>query len=239
MIPFYAGLVTCYLLGSIPTALITGYILGGIDIRATGSGNAGATNLYRLFGLKPYIAVLAVDIGKGYVATAWISLLVKPGELDLLQTSIVFGLAAVLGHIFTIFAGFLGGKGVAAAAGMMLALLPGPFFIAACVYFAVASLTHYVSLASIGMALSIPVTLAAVYTLRGNAYRTEIYLTALVSAALIVWAHRSNIGRLLRGEERKTYFFKIPGAGCGKSSGTGLPKTRLPKTRLNRHSDSS
>lgn len=229
--PFYAGLALCYLLGSIPTALVTGYILGGMDIRATGSGNAGATNLYRLFGLKPYLFVLAVDIGKGYVATAWISSLVKPGEFDLLQTSIVFGLAAVLGHIFTIFAGFRGGKGVATAAGMMLALLPGPFFIAACVYFAVASLTHYVSLASISMALAIPVTLTAGYVLRGDVYRTEIYLTALVSAALIVLAHKSNIGRLVRGEERKTYFLKHSAAGCGKSHGTDLPKTRLPKTR--------
>lgn len=228
MMPFYAGLLACYLLGSIPTALIVGYILGGVDIRTTGSGNAGATNLYRMFGLKPYIAVLAVDIGKAYVATAWVSLLVKPGRLDLLQTSIIFGLVAVLGHIFTIFAGFRGGKGVATAAGMMLALLPGPFLVAACVYFAVASLTHYVSLASISMAVSIPVTLAAGYALRGDSYRTEIYITALVSATLIVWAHRSNIARLWRGEERKTYFLNMPTANCGKSSGTGLPKTRLP-----------
>ncbi len=222
--PFYAGLVTCYLIGSIPSALIAGHILGGVDIRKTGSGNAGATNLYRLFGLKPYIAVLAVDIGKGYVATAWVSLLIKQGELDLLQTSIVFVLTAVLGHIFTIFAGFRGGKGVATAGGMMLALLPGPFFIAACAYFAVASLTHYVSLASISMALAIPITLTVGYVLRGDAYRTEIYLMALVSAGLIVWAHRSNIGRLFRGEERKTYFLKMPASDCGKSSGTGRPE---------------
>lgn len=220
MMPFYAGLFACYLLGSLPTALIAGYILGGVDIRTTGSGNAGATNLYRLFGLKPYIAALAVDIGKAYVATAWMPLLVKQGPLDFLQTSILFGLTAVLGHIFTIFAGFRGGKGVATAGGMMLALLPGPFLIAVCVYFAVASITHYVSLASISMALSIPVTLTAGCVLRGNSYRTEIYLTALVSATLIVLAHRSNIGRLLRGEERKTYFLKTPATDCGKSPGT-------------------
>ncbi|GMT41868.1 MAG: glycerol-3-phosphate acyltransferase [bacterium] len=208
MMPFYAGLVMAYLLGSVPAALIAGRVLGGIDIRTTGSGNAGATNLYRLFGLKPYIAVLAVDIGKGYAATVLITPWIKPGLLNPLQTSVIFGFVSVLGHIFTIFAGFRGGKGAATAAGMMLALFPGTLLVAASVYFVVVSFTHYVSLGSISMALTIPITLMAGYAVYGFIYPVEIYLSAIFLAVIIAWAHRSNIGRLLRGEERKTYFFR-------------------------------
>lgn len=208
MVPLYAGITLAYILGSIPTALIAGYLLGRIDIRTTGSFNAGATNLYRSFGLKPYIAVLAIDMAKGFAATYFIGSVVAAGPLDPLQTSIACGLVAVLGHIFSIFAGFKGGKGVATAAGMMLAIIPVPLLIAVAVYAVVAFTTHYVSLGSIGAAVSIPVTLLAGYVLWGASFRTEIYVITLMLTAIILATHRSNIGRLMRGEERKTYFFK-------------------------------
>lgn len=208
MIPLYAGIILAYLVGSIPTALIAGQILGRIDIRTTGSGNAGATNLYRAFGLKPYIAVLCIDIAKGFIVTFWIASLIKTGLLDTLQLSIACGMVAVIGHILSVFAGFRGGKGVATAAGVMLAILPIPLLIAVAVYAIVASATHYVSLGSIGATLSIPATLMAGYALWGVVLRMEVYVLALVLALLILATHRSNIARLLRGEERKTYFLK-------------------------------
>lgn len=211
MTPFFIGLILAYLIGSIPTALLAGYAIGGIDIRTTGSGNAGATNVYRIFGAKPYAMVLAFDIAKGYAATAWISSFAGAASLDALQVSILYGLAAVFGHIFTIFAGFRGGKGVATAAGMMLALIPLPVVVAAGVYGVVVSVTHYVALGSIGAAVSMPLMLLALYVAGGVTYRAEIYVITLVLAALILWTHRINIQRLKRGEEKKTYFFKKPG----------------------------
>lgn len=206
--PVIAGLVFAYLIGSIPTALIAGYVVGGIDIRTTGSGNAGATNVYRVFGTKPYVVVLAIDIAKGYAATAWIVTVTGSGSFDVLQVSILFGLAAVFGHIFTVFGSFRGGKGVAAAAGMMLALIPLPVAIAVAVYLLVLSVTHYVSLGSIGAAISLPLVLVAGQFIGSVTYRIEIYVITFLLAVLILWTHRINIRRLQAGEEKKTYFFK-------------------------------
>lgn len=208
MTSFFIFLVLAYLIGSIPTALIAGYIIGGIDIRTTGSKNAGATNVYRVFGTKPYVAVLVIDIAKGYAATAWISAFITPQIFDSLQASILCGLAAVFGHIFTIFGGFRGGKGVATAAGMMLAIIPVPVAVAAGVYLLVLSITHYVSLGSIGAAISLPVVLIAGKFFGVSGYRMEIYVIAILLAVLILLTHRNNIRKLRRGEETKTYFFK-------------------------------
>ena len=210
MTSFFIGLVSAYLLGSIPTALIAGHIIGGIDIRTTGSGNAGATNVYRLFGMKPYVVVLVIDIAKGYVATAWLAIYISVEILDPLQVSILFGLASLFGHIFTVFGGFRGGKGVATAAGMMLALIPVPVAVAAGVYLIVLSVTHYVSLGSIGAAISLPVVLLAGKYIGDTGYRMEIYVIAFLLTLLILWTHRTNIRKLRRGEEKKTYFFKKP-----------------------------
>ncbi len=201
-----------YLLGAIPTALMAGYLLGRVDIRTVGSGNAGATNLYRIFGLKPYLAVLALDIGKGYVAAALVSGFAY-GELDPLQAVIVCGLSAVVGHIFTVFARFKGGKGVATAAGMMLAIVPVPLLVAVGVYLAIVALTNYVSLGSIGAAVSVPLSLAVASLVFRSETRVEIWVISVTLAVLILATHRSNIGRLLKGEENKTYFFGKKGAG--------------------------
>lgn len=208
MIPLYAGLVISYLAGSIPAALIAGLLLGGVDIRTVGSGNAGATNLYRVFGIKPYVVVLFFDLGKGYFAASLIASWIKPGALDPLQLSILCGLAAVLGHVYTVFAGFKGGKGVITAAGVMLAIVPGPLFVAFLFYAVITGLTHYVSLGSIGAAFSVPITLLSLYFTLGWTYRMEIYMISFLMVLIILFTHRKNIGRLLRGEETKTYFLK-------------------------------
>ena len=202
-----AALLISYLIGSIPCALIAGKILLGIDIRTVGSGNAGATNLYRVAGLGPYLAVLAADILKGYAATAWVSAAASGSGIDSVHAMIACGLAAVIGHIFTIFARFKGGKGVATAAGMMLALTPGPLLTAILVYLVILYFTSYVSLGSIGAAVSVPVTLAISRFVMGTSIRVEIEVIAAIMALLILVTHRENIARLLKGEERKTEFF--------------------------------
>lgn len=206
--PFAIALFISYLIGAIPSALIAGKILLGIDIRTVGSGNAGATNLYRVAGLRPYLAVLMVDILKGYAATAWVADAFAGAGIDGVHAMIACGLAAVMGHIFTIFARFKGGKGVATAAGMMLALAPGPLLAAIMVYLVILYFTSYVSLGSIGAAVSVPVTLAVSQFALGVSIRVEIQVIAAMMALLILVTHRENIARLLKGEERKTEFFR-------------------------------
>jgi glycerol-3-phosphate acyltransferase PlsY len=202
----FLTIFSSYVIGSIPTALIAGYLLGKIDIRKVGSGNAGATNLYRVFGLKPYIAVLILDMLKGFVSSFWISR-IAAGALDPLQMEIVCGFVAVLGHIFSVFAKFKGGKGVATAAGVMFAIAPLPMVVAISVYLIILVATNYVSLGSIGAAVSVPVTLAVSKLAFGSEIRLEIYVVSTILAILIVVTHRTNIKRLVNGEELKTYFF--------------------------------
>ena len=204
----FAAVAISYVLGSVPVALIAGHVLGGVDIRTVGSGNAGATNLYRTLGLKPYVAVLAIDVFKGLVAAKWVPQIAPAGFFDPLQLSIACGLAAVFGHIFSIFAKFKGGKGVATAAGVMLAVAPGPLLAAVAVYLCVVAFAHYVSLGSLGAALSIIVWLAISRFALGSEIRWEIYAVSVILAALILATHRANIKRLIKGEEPKTYFFK-------------------------------
>ncbi len=208
MVPLYVGIVAAYILGSIPTALIAGRLIAGIDIRTTGSRNAGATNLYRVAGLKLYIAVLGFDILKGFAATKWISQNLFSDTFSAEQIMILCGFSAVAGHIFTLFARFKGGKGVASAAGVMLALIPVPLLLAIALYVLITSITHYVSLGSIGAAVSLPLICLISYYSFGIVYSLEIYLVVTLLAVVIIITHRSNIRRLLRGEENKTYFFK-------------------------------
>jgi glycerol-3-phosphate acyltransferase PlsY len=203
----FFAILSSYLVGSIPTALMAGYILGRIDIRKVGSGNAGATNLYRVFGLKPYIAVLSIDMLKGFASSFWVSK-IAAGALDPLQMSIICGFAAVLGHIFSIFAKFKGGKGVATAAGVMFAIAPLPMVVAISVYLIILAITNYVSLGSICAAVSVPVSLAVSKLAFGSEVRMEIYALSTILALLIVVTHRANIKRLINGEELKTNFFR-------------------------------
>ncbi|MEE8484567.1 MAG: glycerol-3-phosphate 1-O-acyltransferase PlsY [Nitrospinota bacterium] len=208
--PLYAAIVVAYLIGSIPAALIAGHAIGKIDIRTVGSKNAGATNIYRVFGIKPYLAVLAFDVAKGYFAASFVASFAATEVMDGLQLSIVCGLVAVIGHVFSVFARFRGGKGVATAAGVMVAIVPGPLLVAVLVYLGVLGATSYVSLGSIGAAVSLPVALLAGHFLGGSEYRMETYAITFLLALLILVTHRSNIDRLIKGKETKTHFFKKP-----------------------------
>lgn len=191
------GLVIAYLAGSIPSAHIAGR-MRGVDLRKEGSGNLGATNVARVLGTKTGIAVLVADVLKGFLPAALLPPLL--GSSDPAIWGLAFGIAAIFGHVRPIFLlGRGGGKGVATAAGVFLALAWLPLLIAHLVFLAVFVLTRYVSLASLISALILPV---AILVWSGDA-RSPIFISSLVITAFVFWTHRGNIDRLRRGTEPK------------------------------------
>ena len=193
-----------YLIGSIPTSIIVGKVLKGIDIREHGSGNAGGTNVFRVLGWKPGVFVMLFDAFKGFAATLWISRILLssiPVEPEIVQ--IIAGLAAIIGHIWTVFARFHGGKGVGTAAGMLLALYPLALLICLAVFAIVLFSTKIVSISSITAALTLPLVLTIFRYGIGKEVATSLYIFGFFAAALIVFTHRSNIKRLLNGTENK------------------------------------
>jgi acyl phosphate:glycerol-3-phosphate acyltransferase len=198
------AVVIAYFLGSLPT----GYLAGrarGIDIRKEGSGNIGATNALRVLGPTLGILVLLIDLAKGVAAcyvAIWIPRLWGGSGSELganreLILMLVGGLGAVLGHSFTCWLGFKGGKGVATTGGVFLAVALKPALICLAIFVILVALTRYVSLASITAAICLPVM---VYY-----FHRDIFLTALtlLVALLVVYRHRANIQRLLKGTELK------------------------------------
>ncbi|HAF70954.1 MAG: Glycerol-3-phosphate acyltransferase [Acetothermia bacterium 64_32] len=184
-----------YLIGGVPTAYLAGR-LRGVDIRTRGSGNVGGTNALRVLGWKVGLPVMAVDLAKGYLA-AWLLPKIPLSGLDPVYLAIAGGVGAVLGHIFSPYLGLRGGKGVAAGAGMLLALVPIPVGICAGVFFLVALGTGIVSLGSLSAACALP--LATWFLPAHPAVR---WLTVAL-AVLIFWTHRSNIQRLIQGRENR------------------------------------
>ena len=200
MLAFIVIAVAAYLLGSIPT----GYLVArakGIDIRTVGSGNIGATNAFRILGKPAGILVLAVDGLKGFAASSWLAdfviqlFAVAPGQIENLR--IVAGIAAVLGHNFTCWLKFKGGKGIATSAGVFFALAPLAAGIAVVTWIVTAVLTRYVSIASIVAAVALP---TAVW-LTKDSLLLGIVTTAL--GLLAIFKHRGNIQRLLNGTEQR------------------------------------
>jgi glycerol-3-phosphate acyltransferase PlsY len=193
--PALAWLVASYLLGAVPTSYIAGRLLRGIDLRQHGSKNLGATNLYRVLGWRVAVPVGLFDMAKGLVPV----LLFGP-QVSTSQTfALVCGLTAVVGHVFSIFVGFKGGKGVATAAGVMLGLTPAALLIALGAWIAVVALTGYVSLGSIVAAALFPILVRLV----DPPDQPEILWLDVAAAAGIIWLHRGNIGRLFRGTENR------------------------------------
>ncbi len=188
------------LLGSLPTAYLVGRA-HGVDIRKHGSGNVGMTNAWRVLGWKAGVAVGAVDILKGYVAAAWISRLAAAGGMNPVYAGILTGAAAILGHVFTPWLGFRGGKGVATGAGVLLGLMPIPVAVCAAV-FAVAFLsTRTVSVGSLSAAAALPLSVFLLDRLTGLEYHPALLWLSVALALFVFWTHRANIRRLLRGEE--------------------------------------
>jgi glycerol-3-phosphate acyltransferase PlsY len=187
------ALALSYFVGAIPSSYLIARAKG-VDLRREGSKNLGATNLYRVMGWKYAVPSGLFDIAKGTVAVAVLAPLARPSILFGLGC----GLAAMLGHMFSPFVGFKGGKGVATAAGVVLALSPLAFGLALVVWVGLVAATGYVSVASIGAAVVYPVT---VYFSQPDRRGTIWFDIAL--AALIIWMHRSNIGRLMSGTENR------------------------------------
>ncbi len=199
-----------YLAGSIPTAVWTGKLFHGIDVREHGSGNAGATNTIRVLGWRSGIPVMIVDIGKGVLATMLpvIFKLGVPGSVEIINLQIVAGLVAITGHIFPLFAGFRGGKGVATTFGVLLALSPLLTASSIVVFLLVLILTKYVSLSSMTAGIMFPILLFLVFPTPSVVFR----IFSVVVALGLIATHRKNIKRLLRGEEPKFFFKKKGGS---------------------------
>jgi len=194
-------LISAYLLGSIPTSVWIGKYFYGIDIRKHGSGNAGTTNTVRVLGWKAGIPVLIVDIFKGFLAVNLIRLnnYYTPSTTDFINFQILLGIAALIGHIFPVYAGFKGGKGVATLFGLVLAINPLPTLISAGIFFITLVITKYVSLSSIVAGFTFPISVIVIF----KTTTTSLIIFSLIIAVLLLFTHRKNIARLLKKEEAK------------------------------------
>lgn len=197
-------LPVAYMLGSVPTAVWTGRLLHGIDIREHGSGNAGATNVMRVLGVRTGLPVLLIDLLKGLGAVLLIHTQnIVPREEELFTIfSILLGVIAITGHIFPLFAQFRGGKGVATMAGVCFALHPLATISALGVFVVVLLIWKYVSAGSMVAGLSFPVWVILVY----NSPYLSLGIFSIVAAILLILTHRSNILRLIAGKESKASF---------------------------------
>jgi len=202
MLSIITIILLSYLAGSIPTSIICSKLFKGIDIRDYGSKNAGGTNAIRVLGWKIGIFVMLIDVGKGVLATLLISQIrIDSVNLTTNIVQIIAGMSAIFGHIWTVFAGFKGGKGVGTAAGMLFALYPIAGIVCLVIFFLVLLTTRYVSLSSMSAAVAFPIVVLLFKNWRG--YSGELIYFAVFIAVLIVFTHRSNIKRLLKGEENK------------------------------------
>lgn len=190
----WALLLLAYLVGATPTSYVVGRLGYGIDLRDHGSGNLGATNVFRVMGWKAALPVVLVDVGKGWLPAA---LFPRWDGAPEAEWALAYGTAAIVGHVFSIYVGFKGGKGVATSAGVFAALAPWATLAGAAVWLVVVGLTRIVSLGSLLAAVALP--FAVFYT---GEPTLELWL-AIGLALFVIYAHRSNIGRLVRGEENR------------------------------------
>jgi glycerol-3-phosphate acyltransferase PlsY len=194
--------LVAYLLGSIPTGFLVAKARG-IDIRSVGSGNIGATNVFRTLGKTAGVFVFLADAAKGWLAVFVMAKLVAtwfyptPGLLALDWFAICAGIAAILGHNYTCWLYFKGGKGIATSAGVLVALVPGPLLIILGIWIVVFALSRYVSLASISAAFALP------FAARLVGKSTTIILVTAALAALAIYKHKANIQRLIKGTENR------------------------------------
>lgn len=205
---FYSlSIVAAYILGSIPSAVWIGKIFYGIDVREHGSGNAGTTNTFRVLGVKAGIPVFVIDVLKGFLAASIVYLhssSLIPGTKDFINMQFFLGAAAVLGHIFPIFASFKGGKGVATLLGIVLAIVPIPAAISMAIFTVTLFLSRYVSLSSLVAGISFPILVIVVF----QTSTTSLMLFSVIVAVLLLLTHQKNIERLIRKEENKANLFR-------------------------------
>lgn len=211
-------IILSYLIGSIPTSIIISKATKGIDIREHGSGNAGGTNVMRVLGWKHGVLVILLDALKGVLAVVVVARLhygsmpfenATPFD-DFTLVQIITGISAVIGHIWTVFAGFKGGKGIATALGMLLMIVTVDMLIAIGVFILVVTFSRYISLGSLAGAVAVPLALIV----RENIFNVDIpnYNTLLpfliFVTLLVIFTHRKNVIRLLNGNENKINFSK-------------------------------
>lgn len=192
-------LLAAYLLGSIPFSVIIGKLFYKTDVRQFGSGNPGATNMLRTLGTKAGIIVLLLDIGKGVAAVMLAHFMENTGTLSLDELKAITGACAIAGHIFPVFLKFKGGKGVATAVGVIYAIQPLFGVIASLLFIAVLVITRYVSLGSILAAAIYPVLNIIFY----KESTKGVLIFAIILALVIIFKHKTNIQRLLKGEENR------------------------------------
>lgn len=195
--------VGAYLLGSIPSAVWIGKIFYGVDVRTKGSGNAGTTNVLRVLGAKAALPVFIIDTLKGYAAVSLAALSgIETDSTHYLYLKMALCVLVVLGHMYPLFAGFKGGKGVATLVGCMFSFSVGGILLALATFVVIVATTHYVSVGSMVGGLLLPFYSA----LCGDGSAPLMVFMACVSL-LIFYTHRTNIGRLLHGTENKTHLF--------------------------------
>ncbi|GAA4805814.1 glycerol-3-phosphate 1-O-acyltransferase PlsY [Olivibacter ginsenosidimutans] len=203
------ALLAAYLFGSIPTAVWLGQSFYGVDVREYGSGNAGATNTFRVLGPKAGVVVMLVDILKGWTATnlayfIGVSITGPTSSVLFINYQLALGVIAVMGHLFPLFAGFRGGKGVATLCGMVLAVHFQAALLCVGVFITVLLITRYVSLGSILAGFTFPFSIVFVFH---TPYKS-LLLYGMCICALILITHQKNIERLLKGKESKITLFK-------------------------------
>lgn len=211
MISIYSlsALVLAYLFGSIPTAVWIGQAFYGIDVREYGSGNAGATNTFRVLGKKAGIAVMCLDILKGYTATnlaylIGLSVTGPQNSVQFVNYQLALGVTAVMGHLFPVFAGFRGGKGVATLFGMILAVHSPAAMLCVLTFVVVLMSTKYVSLSSILAGFTFPLSIIFIF----QSPIRSVLLYGMCICVLILVTHQKNIERLIKGKESKVNLFK-------------------------------
>ncbi len=198
-------IICAYCLGSIPTAVWVSRGFFDIDIRDYGSGNAGATNTFRVLGPRWGSFVMICDVLKGFLAVK-LSTFLPPfdSEIALLNMQLILGIVAVIGHIFPIWANFKGGKGVATLLGVVVGISPWSALACAGVFLVVLYLTRFVSLSSILASVAFPICILVIFNVDNHTYR----IFAVAVAVLVILTHQKNIGRIIRGNESKVPIFK-------------------------------
>ncbi len=196
-----AAVLLAYLIGSIPTSLWVGRFLYNIDLREHGSYNAGATNTVRVLGVKVGLPVLIFDILKGYAATQLSTFFsgYTEGEYFMVQLKLLLGFIAVTGHLFPVFAGFKGGKGIATLLGIFIGLYPLPAFVSIGVFLLIFTITRIVSVSSLAGITVYPLVTYFLFQIHNPFFTTF----AVLFVGIAWYTHRQNIKRLLKGKEKK------------------------------------